>query len=235
MPYVAVTEYNKYYTMARLQSGTRIFGNAVIDGNTTIGSVGAISGQFHTITGNISQATSGGIVYINTTGNLMVGGNTAMAGNTTHGTVGVVSGAYHTFVGNINQVTSGGIVYINTNGNLMVGGNLTSRTQILSSTFTANTNITSYDFDHAGGTVSISNAQTINFPNFSGMIIINNHVSGSVATWIAGGGGVALLGATNSATGIGTITFTGGQYVWTSNANPAGLHTITTIRTRNAA
>jgi hypothetical protein len=173
--------------MAKLNSGTRIYGNATIDGNTTIGSVGAIGGQFHTITGNISQATSGGIVYINT------------------------------------------------NGNLMVGGNLTSTTHLLSSTFTANTNITSYDFDHAGGTVSISNAQTINFPNFSGMIIINNHVSGAIATWLVGGGGITILGATNSATGIGTITFVGGQYVWTSNANPAGLHTITTIRTRSAA
>jgi hypothetical protein len=66
--------------MAKLQSGTRIFGNAAIDGNTTIGSAGAISGQFHTITGNIRQATSGGIVYINTTGNLMVGGNLFVGG-----------------------------------------------------------------------------------------------------------------------------------------------------------
>jgi hypothetical protein len=130
---------------------------------------------------------------------------------------------------------AGTALYIASNRTATFGGNLTSTTHLLSSTFTANTNITSYDFDHAGGTVSISNAQTINFPNFSGMIIINNHVSGSVATWLVGGGGITVLGATNSATGIGAITFVGGQYVWTSNANPAGLHTITTIRTRSAA
>ena len=56
--------------MAKLNSGTRIYGNAAIDSNVTIGSVGAVSGQFHTITGNISQATSGGAVYFNTTGNI---------------------------------------------------------------------------------------------------------------------------------------------------------------------
>jgi len=91
-------------------------------GNTSHGTVGAISGQFHSFVGNVTQVTSGGAVYFNTTGNLLVGGNVALFGNTRFGTAGIVSGAYHNFVGNINQYTSGGAVYFNTTGNLLVGG-----------------------------------------------------------------------------------------------------------------
>ena len=88
-------------------------------GNTTHGLAGAVSGQFHSFVGNITQTSSGGSVYFNTAGNLMVGGNTALAGNLTVGTVGTVSGAFHTVVGNITQVTSGGAnVYFNTTGNI---------------------------------------------------------------------------------------------------------------------
>ena len=127
-----------------LAIGASIFGNA------TLGLAGINGGQFHTVVGNITQTSSGGAVYFNTTGNVVAGniisssatvngianvnmlnasgnlsvaGNTALYGNTTHGTVGAATGAFHTFVGNINQVTSGGTVYINTTGNLMVGGN----------------------------------------------------------------------------------------------------------------
>ena len=123
-----------------LATGLSVFGNA------TLGNVGTVSGQFHSVVGNITQTTSGGAVYFNTTGNVVAGniisssatvngianvnmlnasgnlsvaGNTALYGNTTHGTVGAVSGVYHTFVGNITQTTSGGAVYINTTGNVL--------------------------------------------------------------------------------------------------------------------
>ena len=95
-----------------LSTGLSVFGN------TAHGLAGLVSGQFHSFIGNITQTSSGGTVYINTTGNLLVGGNVGLYGNTTHGTVGVASGAYHTFVGNITQVTSGGAVGINTTGNI---------------------------------------------------------------------------------------------------------------------
>ncbi len=39
-------------------------------GNLNIGAVGAVSGQFHTIRGNITQTSTGGAVYFNTTGNI---------------------------------------------------------------------------------------------------------------------------------------------------------------------
>jgi hypothetical protein len=122
-----------------LSTGLSVFGNAAI------GVAGAVSGQFHTVVGNITQTSSGGAVYFNTTGNIIAGniisssatvngianvnmlnasgnlsvaGNTALYGNLTVGTVGAGSGAFHTFVGNITQVTSGGAVGINTTGNI---------------------------------------------------------------------------------------------------------------------
>jgi len=101
-----------------LSTGLSVFGN------TAHGLVGAVSGQFHSFVGNITQTSSGGSVYFNTTGNLMVGGNTSLAGNLTIGTVGTTSGVFHTVVGNITQISSGGSVYFNTTGNLMIGGNV---------------------------------------------------------------------------------------------------------------
>jgi hypothetical protein len=51
-----------------LSTGLSVFGN------TRIGLTGAVSGQFHTIVGNITQTSSGGAVYFNTTGNVLAAG-----------------------------------------------------------------------------------------------------------------------------------------------------------------
>ena len=92
--------------MAKLISGTIIYGNATVNsnlvvvGNIIVGAVGAISGAFHTVVGNITQTSSGGAVYINTAGNLLVGGNSYISGNT--------------YIGGNLQVV----------GNIIVGGNI---------------------------------------------------------------------------------------------------------------
>lgn len=51
-----------------LATGLRVFGN------TSVGLAGAVSGQFHSVVGNITQTTSGGAVYINTAGNVLAAG-----------------------------------------------------------------------------------------------------------------------------------------------------------------
>lgn len=48
-----------------LATGLRVFGN------TSVGLTGAVSGQFHSVIGNITQTSSGGAVYFNTTGNVL--------------------------------------------------------------------------------------------------------------------------------------------------------------------
>jgi len=65
-----------------LSSGLSVFGN------TRIGLAGAVSGQFHTVVGNITQTSSGGAVYINTTGNVLAAAVVAGAVTST-GTVAV--------------------------------------------------------------------------------------------------------------------------------------------------
>ena len=65
-----------------LSTGLTVFGNA------RVGLAGAVSGQFHTVVGNITQTSSGGAVYINTTGNVLasaVNAGTLTSGNITIG------------------------------------------------------------------------------------------------------------------------------------------------------
>jgi hypothetical protein len=58
-----------------------IVGNLTSSGNLVAGTVGAVSGQFHRFVGNITQTSSGGAVYFNTTGNILVSGNIITGGN----------------------------------------------------------------------------------------------------------------------------------------------------------
>jgi hypothetical protein len=51
-----------------LSTGLSVFGNA------RVGLAGAVSGQFHSVVGNITQTSSGGAVYFNTTGNVLAAG-----------------------------------------------------------------------------------------------------------------------------------------------------------------
>lgn len=65
-----------------------IGGNVGLFGNTMHGRVGAGEGAFHTFVGNITQISSGGAVYINTTGNVLAAGGVlnelTVNGNVTH-------------------------------------------------------------------------------------------------------------------------------------------------------
>ena len=87
-------------------------GNVGLFGNTTHGRVGAGSGAFHTFVGNITQTSSGGAVYINTTGNVSAAIVNAGALNSTGliNTTGNVSAA---------TLTAG---QINTTGNVLATG-----------------------------------------------------------------------------------------------------------------
>jgi len=60
-----------------LATGLSVFGNA------RLGLTGGISGQFHSVIGNITQTSSGGAVYFNTTGNVLAASVSAGQINTT--------------------------------------------------------------------------------------------------------------------------------------------------------
>jgi len=92
-----------------LSTGLRVFGN------TSIGLAGAVSGQFHTVVGNITQTSSGGAVYINTTGNVLATAG-VFNGLTVNG--GITSTGFINTSGNVSgAVVNAGVV--NSTGNVL--------------------------------------------------------------------------------------------------------------------
>lgn len=92
--------------------------------------------------------------------------------------------------------------------------------------------------DSSNNTVSVGAGASHDIPNFSGMLIVNDHFNGAVETWICGGGGTAvLLGNTPYGPGIGDVTINGGinGYTWTNTNDQLGPFTFTVIKTRNGA
>ena len=69
-------------------SGNVLATGLSVFGNMRIGLAGAVSGQFHSVVGNITQTSSGGAVYFNTTGNVLAAAVVAGALTST-GTVAV--------------------------------------------------------------------------------------------------------------------------------------------------
>jgi hypothetical protein len=81
-------------------------------------------------------------------------------------------------------------------------------------------------------TVDVANGASHLIPDFSGMLLVNDHYDGSVETWIAGGGSTVLLG--NNISG-NTLNISGTGYEWTNVDNLLGPFTFTVIKTRNEA
>lgn len=86
-------------------------------------------------------------------------------------------------------------------------------------------------------TVAVGPGGSHLIPDFSGMLIVNDHFDGGVETWIAGGGDTICLGATNTGGGpVGSILqISGTGYEWINDSNMTGPFTFTVIKTRNEA
>jgi hypothetical protein len=215
--------------MAKLNSGTRIYGTATIDSNATIGSVGAVSGQFHTITGNISQATSGGAVYLNTTGNILATG-LSVFGNTRIGSL-ATPGALHTIIGNV-DVSGAGTEYFNIGGNIMA---IQASFGSINSTGFINTSANVSAAVHTGGAVTVTgfinttanisgavvNAGALNATgtttlaavNSSGFINTSGNVSAAIGSFNSITVRAAVTAIANGGTsGVGNIGATGATF-----------------------
>ena len=91
--------------------------------------------------------------------------------------------------------------------------------------------------DTSNNLVNVAILGTHLIPDFSGMLIINDHYDGRVETWIAGGGDTVLLGATNTG-GVppnSTLTMNGSGYEWTNSDALTGPFTFTVIKTRQGS
>lgn len=85
-------------------------------------------------------------------------------------------------------------------------------------------------------TVNVGPGATHDVPNFSGMVIVNDHFDGGVETWICGGGDCTLISNTSAAPGNSTFTQSGSNgYEWTNVDNLNGPFTFTVIKTRDSA
>jgi len=82
-----------------------------------------------------------------------------------------------------------------------------------------------YHYDVTPGTVSISNNGVVNFPNFSGTVVVNDHTSGGVTLWLCGGNTATALGSSTTSSGTIALNSSINGYTWTN----------TTGQTRNFA
>lgn len=84
--------------------------------------------------------------------------------------------------------------------------------------------------------ISVAANASHNIPNFSGMLMVNDHYDGGVELWICGGTNAVLVSATRPSN-VGTMAMDGTGYSWTnpSAANLQGPFTFTVIKTRNGA
>ena len=86
-------------------------------------------------------------------------------------------------------------------------------------------------------TINVPNGGFHSIPDFSGMLIVNDHYDGAVELWIAGGGSTKGVAATNTMTGLpdSILQIAGTGYEWINDSNMNGPFTFTVIKTRNEA
>jgi hypothetical protein len=122
-------------------------------------------------------------------------------------------------------------------GNITGVGNISARGFVNGSPSpTANSAIGYYTIDNSGQTVALAAAGYVDIPNFSGMLIVDDITSGTVAVWICGGANTVQVSITSTAIHptLGTMAQNGSGYRWTNNGF-GGPFTFTIIRTRNTA
>jgi hypothetical protein len=89
--------------------------------------------------------------------------------------------------------------------------------------------------DSSSNTVLVANGASQEIPNFSGMLIVNDHFDGYVEMWIAGSGRTLQLGSTATTSNNTLTQSTNDGYEWTNVDNLTGPFTFTVIKTRNGA
>jgi hypothetical protein len=90
-------------------------------------------------------------------------------------------------------------------------------------------------FDVTGNTVTLANGATVDFANFSGLIVVNNPNVGATTLYLAGAGVVTLVAT--AATPQGSLTHNGAVngYTWTNTSGAAFVFSFYALRMRPAA
>ena len=94
------------------------------------------------------------------------------------------------------------------------------------------------DNSNTGNFISIGKGGTKTFPNFAGMIIVNDARFGHIGLWICSGGKNYKLPISDTDDNLlGTMSHTPGiqGYTWTNSNNFGGPFSFTVIKTKNFA
>ena len=95
------------------------------------------------------------------------------------------------------------------------------------------TTITSYAYDASGTTVMLELGDTVDFPDFSGIVTANCYVSGTVTQFLCGGGtGSAIAIGSSKEIETGTMDANGPIGGYTFTATETGEHCFYVVRTR---
>lgn len=123
------------------------------------------------------------------------------------------------------------------NGNISLAPNGTGVVNI-SAPIVSSVSASTAVIDRSGTSASYANAATVDFSNFSGMILVNRQDTGSgnVALWILGSGNVLKLGD-SVGDQSGTFTHVSGinGYRWTNNTGGTITVAFAAIKTRSGA
>jgi len=94
-------------------------------------------------------------------------------------------------------------------------------------------NTSSNTVDIPTGVAPVDFVQEI--PDFSGMLMVNDHTDGGVEMWICGGGACELISSTPDSGGGGLMAQQNNGYEWANAQALSGPFTFTVIKTRNTA
>ena len=92
-----------------------------------------------------------------------------------------------------------------------------------------------YSVDVSGGGTVVANGGTVDFPNASGMLVVNNWNNGAVSIYLCGSGNVQLVSSVTAQ--VGTFAYNAGiaGYTWTNNSGVTNSFGFFFVRTRPTA
>ncbi len=217
----------------------QVAGGVGVAGNLNLGTVGSAGGQFHTVRGNITQSSSGGIVYFNTSGNILAAiGNFGAINSTGYiNTSGNIStpqlnaGQINT-TGNV-LATAGVFNALTVNGNESVTGYLNVTGNVMAAAGTFSSVLSNGVINTTGNVLAqagVFNALTVNGnESVTGFLNVSGNILGATGT-------LSILGVSNNlwanasiattAQGTGAVVIPNGGISVSGNANIGSTLTV---------
>ena len=92
-------------------------------------------------------------------------------------------------------------------------------------------------FNAVNNLIALTSGDTVNFANFSGMILVNTHNGGGVTMYLCGGGtgNAVAIGDSKAGNSVGAMAHNAGIGGYTFTADETGDHVFCAIRTRTGA